>query len=59
MTDYRALHLIRDLPPLVEAPGLPGEGGPHREQPSAGEDGESRPAVRTGAPRSTTTAPEA
>ncbi|MYS22866.1 hypothetical protein GA0115240_14542 [Streptomyces sp. DvalAA-14] len=47
MTDYRALHLIRDLPPVVEVPGLPGEGGPQRERPAAEPHGQTRPAHRT------------
>lgn len=47
MTDYRALHLIRDLPPLVEAPVLPGEGGPRPQRPPAKSAGAARPARRT------------
>jgi hypothetical protein len=31
MTDDNAPHLIRDLPPVVEAPKLPGEGGTQRK----------------------------
>ncbi|MFC4031118.1 hypothetical protein ACFO3J_06490 [Streptomyces polygonati] len=47
MTDYRALHLIRDLPPVVDVPDLPGEGGPRHERAAAETDAEARPTRRT------------
>jgi hypothetical protein len=35
MKDDKARHLIRDLPPAVETPDLPGAGGPRRERTAA------------------------
>jgi hypothetical protein len=47
MKDYSSLHLTRDLPPLVEAPDLPGEGGPHHERRAAEPGGATRAAPRS------------
>ncbi|WP_329129713.1 hypothetical protein OG552_04275 [Streptomyces sp. NBC_01476] len=46
MTDDNPEHLVRDLPPLVAAPELPGEGGPRREKPPAEHQANARPAPR-------------
>jgi hypothetical protein len=52
MKDYSSLHLTRDLPPLVEAPDLPGEGGPHQRRRAADPGGATPAAPRSADQRS-------
>lgn len=51
MTDYSALHLTPDLPPVFDTPDLLGAGGPPPEPPAR--TGESEPVATVPAARRT------